>query len=247
MKEKLFIIALLFFIMKKTIYPHDVFFDNFVEEYSKIRSIRGTIIQYVYNGTAVERMSGDYSAVAEGWFRIDYTEPEKQTVIYNSKALYWFFPNRLLVFTSLKDERDSVGSGLFPGNPISQILDDVKIEYRGITFYGLLNYAHVYSINTSSDRSSVRIWFEPGRRFIVRKYIIDNSGCEIMKEIYHEHFHTGKTYIPSHIELFARSRDGIIHTRTEYKDLSVNSYTDMKIFDFVIKKNMSVRRFDDYQ
>lgn len=226
-------------------YPAVSEFDGFIKGYSSVRCIKGTINQYVYSGASVEKFSGDYSAVSEGWFRIDYTYPEKQTVISNSNGLYWYYPDRELLFVQYRDRNFAGVTSSIPGNPLIREFSGVKIVYEGIRFYGLLKYAHVYSFKTEAGDNSVYIWFEPGRKYVVRKYIKDSSGREIMKEVYHKHFTDGRVYIPSVIELFMRSGSGVVHTLTEYKNLNINSSPDKRLFEFSIKKNMTVRGFNE--
>ena len=247
MKIRLYILSIFFMILKTSSYPQDVNFNQFINNYSSVKSLSGTIVQHVYDGASSEKISGDYFAVREGWFRIDYNEPEKQIVICNNKGLYWYYPDRNLVFVAKKVTGNSSSSVWLPGNPISEKFNDVNICYRGIRFYGLLKYAHVYTFKNAAGNNSVIIWFEPGRRYVVRKYIIDNSGHEIMKEIYHQYFTNGTAYIPSKIELFVCSQNGIIHTLTEYSNISVNYQTDMRIFEFIIKNNMTLREFNEYK
>lgn len=225
-------------------YAADTEFSRFINGYTSVRSIKGTINQYIYSGASVEKFSGDYTSVSEGWFRIDYTYPEIQTVISNSRGLYWYYPERELLFVKYRDGGDS-GIAPLPGNPLVREFSGVKVVYEGVRFYGLIKYAHVYSFKTERGDNSVHIWFDPERRYVVRKYINDSSGREIVKEVYHEHFTDGKSYIPSVIELFVRSNSGVVHTLTEYKDLRINSLIDSRLFEFTIKKNMTVRGFDE--
>lgn len=237
------IAILIFFLSSGNIsFPAENQFNNYIKDYSSVKSIRGNLVQYIINDASFEKISGYYSAINEGWFRIDYILPEKQIVIFNGKGLYWFYPERNLLYIKYKkpDEQTSL-----PGTAFIQNFENVNVFYQGVRFYGLLKYAHVYSFkNVAGDRTVV-VWFNPEKRYVVRKYIIDNSGREIVKEIYHEHCNTGSVYIPSKIELFIRSESGIIHTQTEYSDLQVNFSTDKRNYDFKIEKKMTVRYLDE--
>lgn len=222
-------------------------FDEFIKGYASIKSIKGSIIQYIYNGNIVEKMHGDYSAVSRGLFRIDYFYPEKQSVINNSNGLYWYYPDREIVFVKPVDRNDPGMVSYLPGNSCAAGIDGVNAVYEGIRFYGLFKYAHVYSFSSRSDGNIVNIWFEPERRYVIRKYITDRTGTELVKEVYHEHFISDGIYIPSTIELFIRSNNGVIHMRTEYKNLCINTPINKKLFEFSIKKNVTVRRLNEYQ
>ncbi len=242
MKNRLYLILIFFCLIQKISYADTESFNQFIKDFSSVKSIKGNIVQYIHSGTSFEKFSGDYTAVSEGWFRIDYTEPEKQIVIANNKGLYWFYPERNLLYKkdNYSDEETSL-----PGNLFTKNFNNVNIIYQGVRFYGLIKYAHVYTFKTLSGNNYVTIWFDPGRRYVVRKFIIDNSGREIMKEVYYEHFNTGTAYIPSRIELFLRSKNGIVHTRTEYSNLQINYSPDKRIFDFKIQKNMIVRELNE--
>ncbi len=222
-------------------------FNDFLKGYSSIKSIKGTITQYIYTGSGIEKFSGDYSAIADGWFRIDYTYPERQVVINNSSGLYWYYPERELLFLKYRDEYDSGIISSLPGNPLMKSFEKIDVVYEGLRFYGIFRYAHVYSFKSGEDGNSVHIWFEPHRRFMVRRYITDKSGRELMKEIYHEHVEVEEACIPSVIELFIRSNNGPIHTITKYNSVVVNKYPDKKLFDFAIKKNMTIRGFNEIE
>lgn len=242
MKTRIYLTLILLFFIQSVSYSDTESFNQFLKEYSSVKSIKGTIVQYIHSGASVEKMSGHYTAVDKGWFRIDYTTPERQIVIANNKGLFWFYPERNLLF---KKEKNPDRYTYIPGSPLIKNFNNINIVYQGIRLYGLIKYAHVYSFRNLSGNSSVYIWFDSRRRYVVRKYIIDDSGREIMKEIYHEFFYTGSAYIPSKIELFLRSENGIIHTQTEYRDLKVNYSTDNRIFDFEIQQNMTVRELND--
>lgn len=220
-------------------------FDSLIKSFNSIKSIKGRITQRIYGNASVEKFEGDYTAAAGGRFRIDYSFPEKQTVISNSNGLYWYYPERELVFLKYREGNNEGDESFLPGDPLRESFDGVNIAYEGIRFYGFLKYAHVYSFKNTKDSNSVYIWFEPGKRFVVKKYIIDCSGKEIMKEIYHSHYRNGETFIPSEIELFILTKNGVIHTLTEYSDLVINSTVENGLFDFRIKKNMTVRGFNE--
>ncbi len=220
-------------------------FDSLIKSFNSIKSIKGRITQHIYSGASIEKFEGDYTSSTGGLFRIDYLSPERQTVISNSHGLFWYYPERELVFVKYRGRGDSDIELSLPGDPLRESFAGVNIVYEGIRFYGLLQYAHVYSFKNSKDSNSVYIWFEPGRRFVIKKYITDNTGREILKEIYHRHYRSGEVFIPSAIELFVLSKNGVVHTFTEYSDLVINSPVDNGVFDFRIKKNMTVRGFNE--
>ena len=220
-------------------------FESLVKGYASVRTIKGRIVQYIYTGPSVEKLEGDYSAGEDGSFRIDYSYPEKQTVIKNSSGLYWYYPERRLVFLSNKKELYGGAAGLLPGNSIGESLKNVQLTYEGVRFYSLLGYAHVYSLSADKKGNSVRIWVDSSGKFVRRRYVVDPEGYEILKEVYHEHVKAGGAYIPSKIELFIRGSGGVVHTLTEYSSLSVNGFVDRKQFEFSVPKNVDVRGFDE--
>ncbi|HOP61893.1 MAG TPA: hypothetical protein PK358_02205 [Spirochaetota bacterium] len=244
---KNFILAICLTFLSDSVNNADAEFSDFMKGYSALKSLTGSITQYIYNGPSVEKFSGEYSAVAGGWFRIDYLSPERQIVVRNSKGLYWYYPGKELVFVGYGGIDKNNNITCLPGISLSGSFRDVKIFYEGIRFYGFLKYAHVYSFCSGAEGGTVRIWFDPGRKYIVRKYITDSSGMEMMKEVYHEYFFQEGVPVPTVIELFARSDNGIVHTLTEYKDLVINAPINRRTFEFNVKKNMTLRRLNEIQ
>jgi len=89
------------------------------------------------------------------------------------------------------------------------------------------------------------LWVDPALKIIKRKYILDEEGREMVKEDYTNHALVNGVYIPSKIELKARTSSGVIHTVTEYGNIIINSRIDKDFFKFEIKPEMKVRVLGD--
>ena len=63
----------------------------------------------------------------------------------------------------------------------------------------------------------------------------------MIKEDYTDHAEINGIFIPSRIELKARTASGIVQTVTEYKDIVINSAIDKGFFKFKITPDMKVR------
>jgi len=105
--------------------------------------------------------------------------------------------------------------------------------------------AEVYSITSKINKTTMTLWIDPAVKIIKRKIILDESGREMIKEEYTSHAFISGVYIPSRIELTARTASGVIQTVTEYSNIVINSRLDRDIFEFKITSEMKVRRLND--
>lgn len=220
-------------------------FKKIIADYLSVNTVRASIIQHIYmeNGT-VEVFSGNYYAASKGLIRIDYLRPESQSVIVNESGLYWYYNNRRLLFLS---EKKSQGSGSIPAlmNLIQvENLKGVNVVSEGRKIYSIFKMADVYSITSGEKKSKMIIWTDPIVKTVIRKYVLDEKGREILKEEYSVHTLVNGVYIPSRIEFKGRSARGLVHTLTEYGNIEINSPVDRDLFKFRITPDMKVRKID---
>jgi hypothetical protein len=107
-------------------------------------------------------------------------------------------------------------------------------------FYSLFKTADVYSVTSKKNKTKVVLWVDPLLK-IIRGNILDESGREMIKEEYSDYAEINGIYIPSRIELKARTLNGVIHTVTEYSSMEINGAIDKELFRFKVKQEMKVR------
>ncbi len=216
-----------------------------IDNYAQFNTISGSIEQHIFNPDgSYHRLSGDYAASGSGLLRIDYYSPSRQIVVSNSKGLFWYYPDRDILFVSKSSENNNESLPAFLKRISAGSGDNISLEYEGRVFYSFFRRAHVYKINLK-NKTGIRVWIEPEGRYILRKYVLDSAGREIVKELYSDYIESDGIYIPSVIELHVRTVKGTVRTLTEYKNLRVNNVLKDSLFDFSIKSSMDVRSLDD--
>lgn len=218
--------------------------ENIINNYSRFSTISGSMVQHIINPDgSFERFSGDYAASGSGFIRIDYYSPSRQIVINNSKGLFWYYPDRDIVFFSKSGDSRNESLPAFLKSIGEKRGHDFLLKYEGRRFYRFFRRAHVYSINLKNG-ARIRVWVEPEGRYILRKYILDSAGREIVKELYSDYLESDGIYVPSVIEIHARTNSGIVRTLTEYSNVKINGVLKDSAFDFTIKSSMEVRSFN---
>lgn len=245
MKKRIFILLVLFLhsgILFST--ENSTLMEKVINNYTRFNSISASMVQHIFNPDgSFQRFTGDYAASGEGLMRIDYYSPSRQIVINNHKGLYWFYPDHNIVFVSESGESRNESLPAF----LKRISDmgggGITLEYEGRRFYNFFRRAHVYSIHLKNGMR-IRVWVEPEGRYILRKYVIDTAGREIVKELYSNYIESDGIYVPAVIEVHARTNNGTVRTLTEYSNIKINGELNKKIFDFAIKSSMEVRSFN---
>jgi outer membrane lipoprotein-sorting protein len=217
-------------------------FKKIIEDYLSVITIKASITQHIYpeDGSA-EVFSGHYYAASKGLIRIDYLRPERQTVVVNDTGLFWYYNDRKLLFHSDKKSADAGSIPVLMNIiPVDQI-KDIVVVFEGMKFYSLFKTADVYSVTSKKNKTKMVLWVDPLLKIMKRKYILDESGREIIKEEYSDHAEINGIYIPSRIELKARTLNGIVHTVTEYSSIAINGVIDKELFRFKVKPDMKVK------
>lgn len=242
------IISIIFiFIFSIALFPAEKMeiMESIIKNYEQLNTISGSIEQHVFNPDgSYHRLSGDYAASGSGLLRIDYYSPSRQIVVSNSKGLFWYYPDRDILFVSKSGSNKNESLPAFIKRISERGGDKISLEYEGRVFYGFFRRAHVYRINLK-NKTGIMVWIEPEGRYILRKYVLDSSGREIVKELYSDYIESDGIYIPSVIELHVRTVNGTVRTLTEYTNVRVNNVIKDSLFDFRIKSSMDVRSLDD--
>lgn len=221
-------------------------FDRIVSDYNKIKTVSATIKQQVYMPDGEARyFGGEYYAESGGSLRIDYYSPARETVISNSTGLYWYIPEKKTVYVQTGAHPDTGFLNPSFGRIIEGGSADLKLEYQGREFYSFFRRAAVWKITSAKSGLVIKVWTDTGGLYVIRKYVLDNNGFEIMREIFSGHMLTGGVYLPSRIEMFARTPSGVVHSFTEYSNITVNTRFNSEIFIFRKDGDTVVRGLDE--
>jgi outer membrane lipoprotein-sorting protein len=221
-------------------------FDRIIRDYNSIRTISASVKQQVYMpGGEARYFSGDYYADSSGNLRIDYSYPEQETVINNSTGFYWYIPARRTVY--VQKGRDSGRSMLnpLPGRIIEGDSSKLKLKYEGIRFYSFFKRAAVWSITSEGSPLVIRVWTDPDGLYVIRKYVLDANGIELVRENYSGHVTVGGVYLPSRVEVLARTPAGVVHSHTEYSGIAVNLTLQRGLFVFKKSRDTAERPLDE--
>lgn len=219
--------------------------ERVIKNYSSFNSIKASIEQHVfYPDRSYHKLAGDYSATDSGLMRIDYYSPSRQIVINNKEGLFWYYPESETVFVSRNSNMNNESLPVFLKRADKEAGDLFSLIYKGKKFHGFFKRAHVFDIKLKS-KSTFRIWVDPEKGYILKRYFIDASGMETVKELYSSYIKVNGILIPTELEVHARTSSGIVRTLTQYSNVRVNDTVNLSDFAFKIKSFMKVRAFDE--
>ncbi|HPS59132.1 MAG TPA: hypothetical protein PK514_13590 [Spirochaetota bacterium] len=244
--KKYILITLIIPICAASLHADAPTFDRIISDYNSIRTISASINQQVYMpGGEARYYSGDYSADSSGNLRIDYYSPAREIVINNSSGFYWYIPGSKTVYV----KKGAHGDTGFPAPSLGKIIEgnaaDLSVTYEGREFYSFFKRAAVFTIKSAKSPMVIRVWTDPGGLYVLRKYVLDGNGYEIIREIYSGHINTGGVYLPSAVEMFVRTGSGIVHSYTAYSNIAVNIKLNSELFVFKKDKDTAVRSLDE--
>jgi outer membrane lipoprotein-sorting protein len=213
-------------------------FREIIKENSRIVSIDSEIVQYINtNGQTIEKFSGRYRAVQGGRFRIDYSEPYKQTVLNNGRSLYWYYPDINTLYEIGKDS--AVKEPKF--NPLQEYMKNDKklnVLYLGRTLYGFFNLVHFFIIKDGRRGLIVEVRVDSKKNVILEKIVKDKNGFEIIKEIYGGYELIQDIYFPSRVDVYAKTANGFTRNTTHYNNARLNTDIAENIFELILPKNV---------
>ena len=61
--------------------------------------------------------------------------------------------------------------------------------------------AHIYSIEYKDRKNKILIWLDESRQVILKRYVVDNQGVELVKEEFMNYFDYNSIQVPSYIVL----------------------------------------------
>jgi outer membrane lipoprotein-sorting protein len=218
--------------------------EGVIKNYSAFNSIQASIVQHIFNpDKSYIKMTGDYCATGSGLMRIDYIFPSRQIVVNNRRGLFWYYPESEIVYSAESGDMKNESLPVFLKRVYEEGGDLFRLTYRGKRFYGFFSRAHIFDIKLKNN-NTFRVWVDNEGKYVLRKYLLDSSGREIVKELYSDYKEIDGIFVPSVIEVRARTSGGTVRTLTEYSNIIINKKINPSYFNFQIKQNMQVRSFD---
>jgi len=207
-------------------------FKKIVEQSYRVKNIDAEIEQHILTGSSPKELfCGRYRADNRGNFRIDYSKPSRQMVLFNSTGLFWYYPDDNLVY-----EINSGTGSIKPAvNPLKEFSGDIekmfRVQYLGRTIYGFFNIAHQFVIVNRKKGLNHFIWIDASRDVVLKKILKDRNGRELVREKYGNHRKVKGIWIPGRVDVYARSEEGLTVNVTIYKHLILNSKMNGAIFN----------------
>ncbi len=200
-----------------------------------IKTVDATIEQLTIRGEGVPvRSRGRFRSGSGGRFRIDYTRPEKQLVIYNGRDLRWYFPGDRLLYIY-----PGSGAGKVPSfNPLEMYRKDINrrfsIKYMGISFYRLFKVVDLYRLREKNRKLDIFLWIDSGKGILLKRVFKDREGVEYMKEEFQDYGKVSGFFFPGSVEVMARTTGGITTSITRYSNVVVNTLLREDLFKMVV-------------
>ena len=217
----------------------DSILKKIIERQNRIKTIDCTISQFIYEKGEVIRYSGRYRADASGRFRIDYTNPSKQTVVNTAKVLYWHIPedNNLYIIPSQRGgaKASQIGN---TGELIKKIDDRHKITYTGFHFYGFFKIAHRFMMIDLEHGNRIEFITDAAHFTIIEKRMKDRDGNEIIREVYGDYTLIQEELFPGRVDVFAKTETGVTRSISKYSDISLNGPIPDGVFVLKVPKNV---------
>ncbi len=200
-----------------------------------IKTVDASIEQMTIRGEGVPvRSRGRFRAGSGGRFRIDYTRPEKQLVIYNGRDLRWYFPGDKLLYIY-----PGRGAGKVPSfNPLEKYRKEINgrfsIKYMGFSFYRLFRVVDLYRLREKNRKMDIFLWIDSEKETLLKRVLKDREGVEYMKEEFQDYIKVSGFSFPGSVEVMVRTDDGITTSITRYSNVVVNRLLREELFKMIV-------------
>lgn len=254
MRKKYFIIIIFSFFYIISCHSLSLFadcidlFHEILAENTKIKTIDARIVQHINTPDhSKEIFIGRYRADGKGRFRIDYKSPSEQIVVNNGEQLFWYYPDEKLLY--------QIGAGGMPSKPkVSPLAEfkggtadnELKVLYLGEHLYGFFSFAHQFVIKDKGKGTSTDIWIDSKKKVVLSKVVRDGEGREIIKEVYEDYVKVNNIFIPSRVDIYARTLKGVTRNTTEYSEIKLNYKIPGSVFRIKFPKNIEKRYLNSY-
>lgn len=195
--------------------------DKFLKQNEKIITIDCSIEQIIYEKGKIEKFSGRYRSNNKGCMRIDYSEPEPQTVISTEKRILWYFPNDSTLYV-IGDDILNSEKKILPKLPTSSLRSSFTPHYIGTWPFGFFTLAHHFIFKDVQRKLQLEIAIATNDLRLLRKRVCTDDGVEIMKEMYSDYQNIEGIPFPRRIDVFARTKSGYVRSISYYRNVNIN-------------------------
>ncbi len=223
-------------------------FKRILKNNAGIKTVDASIEQLTIRGEEAPRRSrGRFRAGRGGRFRIDYTGPEEQLVIYNGRDLRWYFRKENLLY---------IYPGRGPGKLLSsaplekyrkEINGRFSIKYMGSRFFWLFRMVDLYRLREKKRGMDIFLWIDSSRGVLLKRVLKDRKGVEYMKEEFRNYRKVSGLSFPGSVEVMVRTGEGITTSITRYTDVVINNVFDNKLFNMAVPPGTTKKIINEYE
>jgi outer membrane lipoprotein-sorting protein len=210
-------------------------FERILKNNWGIKTVDASIEQLTIRGEETPlRSRGRFRAGSGGRFRIDFTSPEEQLVIYNGRDLRWYFRKEKLLYIYPGIESGKVLSSA----PLEKYRNDINrrfsIKYMGFRFYRFFRIVDLYRLREKKRGRDIFLWIDSSRGVLLKRVLKDRKGVEYMKEEFRNYTKVSGFLFPRSVEVMVRTDEGITTSITRYIHVVVNRVLSEKLFEMAI-------------
>lgn len=209
-----------------------------INEQNRIKTIDCTLSQLIYESGSSSRYLGRFRADFKGRFRIDYTQPSRQTVLNTKTGLFWHMPESNTIYI-IPSKGPSVAGHAARGfgTMIKKIERNMDLKYLGLHLYGFFTPAHRFILIDKHTGTRMVIISGARDNIILEKKIIDRDGYEVMREVYGDYTSLDGIFFPLRVDVFARTDTGITRSISRYSDIVLNKDINDGVFQLKVPYN----------
>jgi outer membrane lipoprotein-sorting protein len=205
---------------------------------NRIKTIDCTLSQLIYESGTSASYLGRFRADSKGRFRIDYTQPSRQTVLNTSNGLFWHMPESNTVFIiPSKGPSMSGPAARSIGSVIKKIESNMDFKYLGVHMYGFFTTVHRFIMIDKKIGTKIEIIAGARDNIVLEKKVLDRDGYEVMREIYSDYTMVDGIHFPLRVDVYARTENGVTRSISRYRDIVLNGAIDDGVFRLKIPKN----------
>lgn len=190
---------------------------------TRFTSLRADIRQTITEvGKGRQVYAGKYMADNRGRFRVDFFEPEPQTVLFDSRELYWVFYRDKLIWRIQGDDQNGFWRGPVAGQ-VEKISREPKLKYLGETIREW-GRTHVFQIPPGqAGEPLLEIIFEDKRAVPLIRRFLNNVGEPVFEERFSDYQKISGVWLPGRVLVRLR-RNGrqVLENSARYSNARVN-------------------------